>query len=48
MDLFGRVLREQPVGEKECLLEVADLRQGVYLLRLTLERGAVNRIFLKR
>ena len=48
MDLFGRVLCEQSVGGKECLLEVADLRPGVYLLRLTLERGAVNRIFLKR
>lgn len=48
MDLFGRVLCEQSVGGRECLLEVTDLHPGVYLLRLTLERGAVNRIFLKR
>lgn len=48
VDLFGRVLQEQTVGGKECLMEVADLHSGVYLLRLTLERGVVNRIFLKR
>lgn len=47
MDLYGRRL-EAYVGEETMVLDVSHLRPGVYLLGLTLERGLVNRIFLKR
>ena len=48
MDLYGRKLIQQSVGRNEAALDVSDLRPGVYLLVLDLERGLVNRIFLKR
>ena len=47
-DLYGRTLKIQPVGELEAMVEVGGLPTGVYLLTLVCERGAVNRIFLKR
>ena len=47
-DVFGRKLLEQTIGTHEAVLDVAGLRPGIYLLVLDLERGAVNRIFLKR
>lgn len=48
MDLYGRKVLEKPIQAQESTLEVATLPQGVYLLVLELERGLVNRIFLKR
>lgn len=48
MDLYGRKVQEKPVQAQEATLEVATLPQGVYLLVLELDRGLVNRIFLKR
>ena len=48
MDLYGRQLKVQPADGREAEVEVASLRSGVYLLGLELERGRVNRIFLKR
>lgn len=47
-DLYGRKLMEKSVQAKEATLEVSGLSKGVYLLALELERGLVNRIFLKR
>ena len=47
-DLYGRILRRQSVGALEATVEVSGLPTGVYLLTLVCERGAVNRIFLKR
>lgn len=47
-DLFGRILQRQSVHATDVVLELSELPVGVYLLRLTLECGAVNRIFLKR
>ena len=46
MDLFGRVLIEQAITDSETVLDVSNLVPGVYLL--SLDRGLVNRIFLKR
>jgi hypothetical protein len=48
VDLFGRTVREQEISSEETILDVSDLPSGVYLLSLTLDRGLVNRIFLKR
>lgn len=48
MDLFGRTVREQEISSSETILDVSDLPSGAYLLSLTLDRGLVNRIFLKR
>ena len=48
VDLYGRRLMGQPVGAKEVTLEMSSLPEGVYLLVLDLDRGLVNRIFLKR
>ena len=47
-DMYGRKLMEQPIGEKEAMVEVSSLPPGVYLLVLDFERGLVKRIFLKR
>ena len=47
-DIYGRILMEQPVGDRELEMEVGSLRPGVYLLVLDLDCGLVNRIFLKR
>ena len=47
-DLYGRKLLEQKVEGGEAVLDVSPLAPGTYLLGLTLERGTVNRIFLKR
>lgn len=47
-DLYGRRLKRIPIQAKEACLEVSSLSEGVYLLVLDLERGLVNRIFLKR
>ena len=47
-DLMGRVLIEQKLGSQETTIDVSDLDPGIYLLSLTLDRGVVNRIFLKR
>ena len=47
-DLYGREIKKQPVCAQEVEVEVSELPSGVYLLRLELERGLVNRIFLKR
>ena len=46
MDLFGRVLIEQEITDSETVLDVSNLAPGAYLL--SLDRGLVNRIFLKR
>ena len=48
MDLFGRTIREREITSSETILDVSDLPSGAYLLSLTLDRGLVNRIFLKR
>ena len=48
VDLYGRILDEQSVGDMKVTLEVAGLRNGVYLLVLEMDHGLVNRIFLKR
>ena len=48
MDLLGRVLVEQEISDSETILDVSNLAPGVYLLALELDRGLVNRIFLKR
>jgi len=48
VDLFGRVLMEQEMADSETVIDVSKLAPGVYLLSLSLERGLVNRIFLKR
>lgn len=47
-DLYGREIKTQPVCAQEVVVDVAELTPGIYLLRLVLERGLVNRIFLKR
>lgn len=48
MDLFGRTVKEQEITSSETILDVSELPSGAYLLSLALERGLVNRIFLKR
>ena len=48
VDLYGRKLLGVPVQGRESTVEVAFLEPGVYLLVLELDRGLVNRIFLKR
>ena len=48
MDLYGRRVLEQRVDAQEATVEVAGLEPGAYLLVLALDRGLVNRIFLKR
>lgn len=48
IDLLGRVIMERKLTVSETIIEVSDLPSGVYLLSLTLDRGLVNRIFLKR
>lgn len=48
VDLYGRTLVERPLVGVECLLDLEDWPAGVYVLRVTLERGVVSRIFLKR
>ena len=48
MDYYGREIKKQPVCSQEVVVEVSELPSGIYLLRLELERGLVNRIFLKR
>ena len=48
MDLYGRTLQTHLVEGRECLMDVEGLSPGVYALRVVLERGVVNRIFLKR
>ncbi|MBQ3710097.1 MAG: T9SS type A sorting domain-containing protein [Bacteroidales bacterium] len=47
-DLYGRKLMEKSVNAEETVLEVSMLPKGVYLLVVELDRGLVNRIFLKR
>ena len=47
-DLYGRKLVERQADGTMSVVEVAGLSPGVYLLTLTLDRGLVNRIFLKR
>lgn len=47
-DIYGRKCLQQPAGAREVVLEVSSLAGGVYLMVLELERGLVNRIFLKR
>ena len=47
-DLYGRIIMGKLIQANEASIDVAGLRQGVYLLRCELERGFVNRIFLKR
>ena len=47
-DVYGRTLKSLRVSGKEVVVEVSDLVSGVYLARLVLETGFVNRIFLKR
>ena len=46
MDLWGRIVLEQEIIAPETMIDVSNLPSGVYLLEL--ERGLVNRIFLKR
>ena len=46
MDLFGRVLIKQEINDSETIIDVSNLAPGAYLL--SLDRGLVNRIFLKR
>jgi hypothetical protein len=46
IDLFGRVLIEQEFTAPETIIDVSGLTPGIYLL--SLDRGLVNRIFLKR
>ena len=48
LDLFGRLVMEGDLTGLETAIDVSDLAPGVYLLSLTLDRGLVNRIFLKR
>lgn len=48
MDLFGRTVKEQEITSSETILDVSELPSGAYMLSLALERGLVNRIFLKR
>lgn len=47
-DLYGRRLMECRLDGRRCVLDLDALSPGVYVLALTLERGRVNRIFLKR
>ena len=47
-DIYGKEIERKSMGTQEAVMLVADLPTGVYLLRLELERGWVNRIFLKR
>lgn len=47
-DLYGRTIMEKTISAREATLEVSALSGGVYLLVLELDRGLVNRIFLKR
>lgn len=48
MDMYGRKLLKRPVQGRETLVEMEGLEPGAYLLVLELDRGLVNRIFLKR
>lgn len=48
LDVYGRKVGEMPIQAKDAVVDVSGLRPGVYCLTLLLERGAVNRIFLKR
>ena len=48
VNLLGQTMLKRPLGCGEVDLDVSSLRPGVYLLILDLERGVVNRIFLKR
>lgn len=48
VDLYGRTLQTRLAEGGECVMEVEGLSPGVYSLRVVLERGVVNRIFLKR
>jgi hypothetical protein len=48
MDIFGRILIEKESSSSETIIDVSNLAPGVYLVQLVLERGLVNRIFLKR
>lgn len=48
VDMCGRKLLKRPVEGGETVLELEGLEPGVYLLELELDRGLVNRIFLKR
>lgn len=47
-DIYGREVERKSLRAQEAVMTVADLPTGVYLLRLELDRGLVNRIFLKR
>ena len=48
MDLYGRIIYEKTIQAREAVIDASELKSGLYLLRLELERGFVNRIFLKR
>lgn len=48
IDLYGRVIYKKTIQAQEVEIDVSELKPGLYLLRLELERGFVNRIFLKR
>ena len=48
MDLYGRVCEDRLVEGDSVELSLTDVAPGVYLLRLTTERGLVNRMVLKR
>jgi hypothetical protein len=41
--MTGRLMLEQSVGEKELLLNVASLRNGIYNLEITSEKGTNSR-----
>ena len=48
LDVFGRKIQEMPIWSKEAVVDVSRIQPGVYCLMVFLERGVVNRIFLKR
>ncbi len=48
IDLYGSVIYKKTIQAQEIEIDVSELKPGLYLLRLGLERGFVNRIFLKR
>ena len=48
MNMLGQTMMQQPVGHREVAIDASSLPPGVYLVVLDLERGLVNRIFLKR
>ena len=48
LNLYGQKIKGMTVGGLDNTLDLSVLPSGVYLLRIDLDRGGVNRIFLKR